>query len=342
MNWGQISQTNRIQSGDVRVFNVSVVIPLYNKERFIRRTLQSALSQTLPANEIIIVNDSSTDSSVENIRDLIGGQVRLVSQPNSGPGLARNRGIAEAQSDWIAFLDADDLWRDDHLATLSHLSETFPRAAALAAAFERRKFDEVSTAQSSVRNGVSENIVEFFKAGSGDGPIWTSCVAIKRDVVTALGGFADICPGEDRELWVRVALDHEVARSNCCTAIYTQNTGGIMETLGPSAFRKFAHNPVFATLDRAISFARYEHKHDGLKKYRTSLLMQNVRQALYRGDPHSARSYIAEVDKSDGMRIGVLRILARLPAPVLMTGMKWRRAILDRIARLNPSRSNPR
>ena len=100
-------------------FPVSVVIPLFNKAPYIRATLRSVLAQTLPPDEILIVDDGSTDGSVAAIADLIGGKVRLVTQPNAGPGPARNRGAAEARGEWVALTDGDDLWAPEHLHTLA-------------------------------------------------------------------------------------------------------------------------------------------------------------------------------------------------------------------------------
>ncbi|MEM8668652.1 MAG: glycosyltransferase [Planctomycetota bacterium] len=93
---------------------VSVVIPCYNGRDFIAETLESVLSQTTAVNEILVVDDGSTDDSA-SIVESFGTPVRLLQQPNQGESVARNRGIEEASSDWIAFLDADDLWLPDKL-----------------------------------------------------------------------------------------------------------------------------------------------------------------------------------------------------------------------------------
>lgn len=94
---------------------ISVVIPCYNGSRFIEATIRSALAQTHPPLEVIVVDDGSTDDSAEIIRGIDDGRVRLLQQENQGESVARNRGMDEAKGDWIAFLDADDLWREDKL-----------------------------------------------------------------------------------------------------------------------------------------------------------------------------------------------------------------------------------
>lgn len=94
--------------------SVSVVIPCFNGSAFIAETLESALKQTHPPLEILVVDDGSTDNSAA-IAKSFGDPVRVIRQENQGESVARNRGIDEARGDWIALLDADDLWEPDKL-----------------------------------------------------------------------------------------------------------------------------------------------------------------------------------------------------------------------------------
>lgn len=93
---------------------VSVVIPCFNAAPFLEETLRSVLAQTHAAAEIIVVDDGSTDGSA-TIAAAFGAKIRLIRQKNRGESAARNRAIDEAHGDWIAFLDADDIWRPDKL-----------------------------------------------------------------------------------------------------------------------------------------------------------------------------------------------------------------------------------
>ena len=87
---------------------ISVVIPLYNKELIIERSLQSVLSQNFDDFEVVVVNDGSTDRSAEIVKSINDSRITLVEQENGGPSRARNTGVKHAKGDWILFLDADD------------------------------------------------------------------------------------------------------------------------------------------------------------------------------------------------------------------------------------------
>lgn len=100
--------------------SVSVVIPCFNGEQFLGEALASAQAQTLPVAEILVIDDGSTDGSAA-LAASFGAPVRVVSQRNAGESVARNRGFDLARGDWIAFLDADDVWRPEKLAASAAL-----------------------------------------------------------------------------------------------------------------------------------------------------------------------------------------------------------------------------
>ena len=308
-------------------FAVSVVIPLYNKARFIRATLETALAQTHRADEIIIVDDSSTDGSVAGIEDFLGECVRLVRQANAGPGPARNRGVAEANSEWIAFLDADDLWQANHLATLAEVAAQCPDAAVVAARHRRlAATDPVPAPDNSP--GAARRI-DFFRDSQQGEIVQTSALAIRRATLIEAGGFGAFFPGEDFELWTRLALDHAIAVSDRTTALYVQHTGGLMDSLTGRKSFKPEHQPMFALLAEALADPRYAWRHRDIRALRDGLLRNSVKQELYRGDADAARILIHDCDRLGAAVPASYRALAMLPqlflGPAIRTAVRLRR-----------------
>ena len=106
---------------------ISVIIPLYNKENYIVRCIDSILNQTYTDYEIVIVNDASPDNSVQIIRDTYNDErIRIINRPNGGPAAARNTGIMNACGEWIVFLDADDVFLPWALETFIKIEKTNP------------------------------------------------------------------------------------------------------------------------------------------------------------------------------------------------------------------------
>lgn len=104
---------------------ISVVIPAYNCSTYIAATLDSVLAQTLPAHEIIVVDDGSSDNTPEVVASY--PKVHLIRQVNQGVSAARNTGVRQAQGDWIAFIDGDDIWHPEKLKLCSNAIEVYPK-----------------------------------------------------------------------------------------------------------------------------------------------------------------------------------------------------------------------
>ncbi len=304
-------------------FDVAVVVPLFDKAPFIRRTLESVLAQTLAPREIVIVDDGSTDDGSERIRDLVGGPVRLIRQVNAGPGPARNRGIAEATRPWVAFIDGDDLWRADHLATLAELSREVPAAEVLATGFDRLPA-AADVPAADPEGSPSGGLLDYFATELDIQPLWTSCVAVTRTGLLASGGFGAFYPGEDFDLWARLALDHPIARTPRRTAVYVGETDGIMERMERAPRRGFELQPIFGTLDSALANPRYADRHESISRYRERLLSRNMHQALYAGEPGEARAYARSMTTRPPAG---LRLLSLVPGPLLRTGLRLRSAL---------------
>ena len=104
----------------------SIIIPVYNKEKGIKETINSILNQSYTDYEVVVVDDGSTDDSISVIHSIKSNKIHVYKQENSGPSAARNRGIREAKGEWILFLDADDELEPDALKTFNRLIKQSP------------------------------------------------------------------------------------------------------------------------------------------------------------------------------------------------------------------------
>jgi glycosyltransferase involved in cell wall biosynthesis len=197
--------------------NVSIIIPLYNKASHIARALNSVLAQNHPDFELIVVDDGSTDDSAAIVRRYSDPRIRLVTQSNAGVSAARNRGVQETSSDWLAFLDADDEWSPDFLETVLDLHQRFPDAAVCGTAYRQAKPNgEVRVSRFHGRLPTSGNggRIDFFAGSPGNSPLHSSSVLIQKEALLASGGFpVGVIYGEDHDTWLRLALRYPIAWS---------------------------------------------------------------------------------------------------------------------------------
>ena len=229
--------------------SVSVVIPLYNKAAHIRRALESVLSQSYADFEVIVVDDGSTDGGVGLVQEYNDPRIRLISQENSGVSAARNRGIAEAGAQWVAFLDADDAWESRFLERTISVTETNESVDVVFANISRpgRPPSEFPT---SVTEGPVGDYLDFFVKHNGRG-VHPSAVLVRRGVLERVGAFpVGIRHGEDIDCWTRLAL--EGAQFYCVPEIlatyHTDATNRAMN-VDPRQFC-YCHEPILASCKR--------------------------------------------------------------------------------------------
>ena len=200
---------------------ISIVIPLYNKERFIKETLDSVFNQSFTDYEIIIVNDGSTDSSVVIVNAIEDQRITVLSNQNKGVSHARNFGISKANSDLIALLDGDDLWEPNHLENLYNLYEKFPDCGLYATAYNKKYFNGEKIKAS--YNGLAKEyfgiIEDYFSASIKDSIAWTSAVLIPMKTFRKVGVFdEEMRSGQDTDLWIRIALKDSIAFSSIASS----------------------------------------------------------------------------------------------------------------------------
>ena len=210
---------------------ISVIIPLYNKEREIEGTIRSVLAQRLQPLEIVVVDDGSTDRSAALVEAIPSPLIRLVRQPNAGECAARNRAIAESRGELLALLDADDEWEEGFLEEVAALYREFPGCGIYSTAFRVVSHDGIFPAPTPTRRGIVEN---FFRDSAHRYVSIPSASAIPREVIDRVGGFPDgMKMGGDLYMWIKIARRYKVCfspkplanyskvASNRSSAIYT-------------------------------------------------------------------------------------------------------------------------
>jgi hypothetical protein len=190
----------------------SVIMPLYNKAPHVEAAVRSALNQNWPAAEVVLIDDGSTDGSLEIVNAIDDDRLRVLQRSPPGPGgyAARNLGIRSAKGDWIAFLDADDLWTASHLEDFAAAILACP--SPVGCAFSR--FDIVSQAgrrpyphSDLLKSGGALALCEIVSAWleTGRCPIWTGACAFRKDLLTEAALFPEIGVrrGGDKDMWLR-------------------------------------------------------------------------------------------------------------------------------------------
>jgi len=244
---------------------ISVVIPLYNKETNIAKTLRTVLNQTFQQFEIIVVNDGSTDNSATEASKVLDDRIRIVNQENAGVSAARNRGIAEAKYDLIAFLDADDEWKADYLETQYTLYKKYPECSVFACNYELHNADGriiqtiIKKLLFDTEDGILTNYFEV--ASCSHPPICSISIMVKRQAIQDIGGFPlGIKSGEDLLTWARLACNSKIAYSRKPLAVF--NVEGYSVKEKPK--RLPAENDIVAS---ELKLLRNRYRVPGLGKY---------------------------------------------------------------------------
>jgi glycosyltransferase involved in cell wall biosynthesis len=185
----------------VNDLSVSVVIPTYNCAARLPDAVGSVRAQEWPELEIIVVDDGSTDDTAVVLKKLAGSDIRCIRQANAGPAAARNTGIAAARGQWIAFLDADDLWLPDKLAVqlgeiCRYPEAGFSYAGARVQYVSGREFDITCSP-------LSGPLFLDLLLGSS---LATPTVVVRRECFKKVGLFdAALRTGEDWDMWLRLS-----------------------------------------------------------------------------------------------------------------------------------------
>lgn len=187
----------------------SVVIPLYNKSAYILRSIESVLGQSYGNLELLIVDDGSTDDSLDKVKlHVKDSRLKIIEKENGGVSSARNRGIKEATFRYVSFLDADDCWHPEFLRNVARVISDHPNAEIIGV-----KFKEVLFSQNCNGHELLDENINFVKVGNyfqnaSKYPLFhSSSTVVNVSVFENVGYFDEsLTHGEDLDMWFRIMI----------------------------------------------------------------------------------------------------------------------------------------
>ena len=226
----------------------SVIIPLYNKAPYVRKTVESVLGQTFRDYELLIVDNGSNDGSSEVVAEFTDSRIQIVRlEENVGVSNARNKGVSLSTASYITFLDADDWWEPTFLEEMAGLIERHPDAGIYGTVYNIVKNGKKRIAPIGIDDDFSEGEINYFRvyAKTLCMPLTSISVCIPRKMFDEAGGFPiDVKLGEDLLLWLRIALENKVVLFNKPLSNYNQDVntkyrGTHKKSYDPDSFSTF-------------------------------------------------------------------------------------------------------
>ena len=199
----------------------SVIISVFNKEKYIKATIESVLKQSFKDFELIVVNDGSTDNSLDIIEGFKDERIKIISTKNQGASQCRNTGIKAAGNSFIALLDGDDLWDVNYLRKVYDCIISFPNESVFATAVAHKYEDKIVAATYNFKQEKTYTVRNFFESSLDHTIITSSSVVFKNEILKKTGYFdTSIVSGQDTDLWIRIGLNYKVVFINEVLAYY--------------------------------------------------------------------------------------------------------------------------
>ncbi len=238
------------------MINFSIVIGVYNKEKYITHTLQSVLDQSYAHFELIIINDGSTDSSEEQILAFTDPRINYYKQENLGAGAARNKAIELAKHNYIALLDADDIWDKNYLESQASLITKYPKKSVFSCAIQQQIGKRLIAKKYAIPKDTI-GIYNYFEASAQTSLLHSSSTILHKDVLKTVGFYnPNIISGQDTDLYVRIGIKYSVVFNPKILVTYTINDDSLWRSI--------------STVTDRVDFANYgetEKNNEALKKF---------------------------------------------------------------------------
>lgn len=264
---------------------ISVVIPLYNKEKSIESTVRSVLEQETEDFELIIVDDASDDDSLRVVKEIQDPRIRIIEQRHAGVSAARNRGISESRYPYISFLDADDLWKPGYLSEIVRLIDVYPKAGVWATAWSKMRDDKMLPQKFNLEKGFEGYVDHYWTLLQPVHLLMSSCITVEKKQFERAGLFdTRIATGQDQDMWVRLMLHTRLAYSNKNLAVYRLST--------ENRITNKSHKKEERWLYYNEKFNEFRKKNSDFRRY---IDLQCIRQAYPNYKRHDEPEYISRL-----------------------------------------------
>lgn len=229
----------------------SVVIPLYDKEEYVVQTLKSVVGQTYQNFEVIIINDCSTDDSLNVVKTVHDHRIKIIEHSeNKGLSASRNTGINAATHPYIAFLDADDYWDSTYLETIRNLIKEYPNESVFATHYRENFKDKFFIPKSNFpvsSKGKTFLVRDFFEINLGRLILTQSCIVVHKTVFEQIGYYDEnVTFAEDIDFYIRCFHTYNLAYYN--DVCHTQNAA-----ISGSITNSVSHKKTFPKLHKYLN-----------------------------------------------------------------------------------------
>ena len=292
----------------------SVIISVYNKEKYIGATINSVLNQSFDDFEIIVVNDGSTDRSSQIIDGFTDSKLSCINQDNLGASQARNIGISHAKGKFIALLDGDDIWDEQFLEQVAYVIQQHPDQSVFSCAIAHKYDNKVVPVSYSFKGSKNILVLDFFEASKKHAILSGSSTVIKKSALASTGLFdTSIKSGQDTDLWIRLGLHYRVVFINKVLVYYVYNHTSLSNTTF-NVMDKPRHDKYYQEEKENIHLKKY------LDRNRYTLA---IFSKLY-NDKTSFRFFKSEIDTSN----------LSLKQKLILMAPKWMINVLLKLKRL--------
>lgn len=279
-----------------KVMRFSIIIPAYNAEKFITRSVESVLKQTFEDFELIVINDGSKDQTLKHLKSINDERLVIISQNNKGVSVARNTGINNARGEFVCFLDADDEYLPNHLEHLAGLITKNPFREFFATRFRiTLRIDSNDIIMPNTTGDVLyyEDVIQEMLKNTE--MIWTGCICIKREMFKKYGMFEPgVKLGEDTDMWKRIYVHTGIVYSDTITVQRNRD--------GSEATKYYTRSYKVDPLNRMPMFLNddtiLDNIKESLKTEHELMKLQVVRSYLIDGKKKKARQWMNQADKS--------------------------------------------